>query len=44
MGSCAMIYIPRFIKSGSGMQKLIGGIKKHIDRKEISYAYFRKVG
>jgi hypothetical protein len=25
MGSVAMIYIPSFIKSGSGIQKLIGG-------------------
>jgi hypothetical protein len=25
MGSCAMIYIPSFIKIGSGIQKLIGG-------------------
>jgi hypothetical protein len=26
MGSGAMIYVPRFIKIGSGIQKLIGGI------------------
>jgi hypothetical protein len=26
MGSGAMIYIPGFIKPGSGIQKLIGGI------------------
>jgi hypothetical protein len=26
MGSGAMIYIPNFIKIGSGIQKLIGGI------------------
>jgi hypothetical protein len=25
MGACAMIYIPSFIKVGSGIQKLIGG-------------------
>jgi hypothetical protein len=25
MGSVAMIYIPSFIKFGSGIQKLIGG-------------------
>jgi hypothetical protein len=25
MGSGAMIYIPTFIKTGSGIQKLIGG-------------------
>jgi hypothetical protein len=24
MGQCAMIYIPSFIKIGSGIQKLIG--------------------
>jgi hypothetical protein len=27
MGSGAMIYIPSFIKIGSGIQKLIGGFK-----------------
>jgi hypothetical protein len=26
MGSGAMIYVPSFIKIGSGLQKLIGGI------------------
>jgi hypothetical protein len=26
MGSSAMIYIPSFIKTGSGIQKLMGGI------------------
>jgi hypothetical protein len=26
MGSRAMIYIPSFIKTGSGIQKLLGGI------------------
>jgi hypothetical protein len=31
MGSGAMIYIPSFIKSGSGIQKLIGGIHRHTD-------------
>jgi hypothetical protein len=36
MGLCAMIYIPSSIKSGSGMQNLIGGIKKHPDKKEIA--------
>jgi hypothetical protein len=29
MGSGAMIYIPSFIKTGSGIQKLIGGIHRH---------------
>jgi hypothetical protein len=27
MGSGAMIYIPSFIKIGSGIQKLIGGFR-----------------
>jgi hypothetical protein len=30
MGSGAMIYVPSFIKIGSGVQKLIGGINRHI--------------
>jgi hypothetical protein len=29
MGSCAMIYIPSFIKTGSGIQKLIKGTHTH---------------
>jgi hypothetical protein len=29
MGSVAMIYVPSFIKIGSGIQKLIGGIHRH---------------
>jgi hypothetical protein len=29
MGSDAMIYIPRFIRIGSGIQKIIGGIHRH---------------
>jgi hypothetical protein len=29
MGSGAMTYIPSFIKIGSGIQKLIGGIHIH---------------
>jgi hypothetical protein len=29
MGSCAVIYVPSFIKIGSGVQKLTGGIHKH---------------
>jgi hypothetical protein len=29
MGSGAMIYIPSFIKIGSDIQKLIGGIHRH---------------
>jgi Uri superfamily endonuclease len=31
MGSCAVIYIPSFIKIGSGIQKLIRRIHRHID-------------
>jgi hypothetical protein len=29
----AMIYIPSFIKIGSGIQKLIGGIHRHTGRR-----------
>jgi hypothetical protein len=36
MGSGAMIYIPSFIKIGSGIQKLIGGIHRHTDSNVIS--------
>jgi hypothetical protein len=36
MGSGAMIYIPSFIKIGSGIQKLMRGIHRHIDRMEIA--------
>jgi hypothetical protein len=36
MGSGAMIYVPSFIKIGSGIQKLIGGIHTHKDSKVIS--------
>jgi hypothetical protein len=36
MGSGAMIYIPSFIKTGSVIQKLIGGIYRHTDRMEIA--------
>jgi hypothetical protein len=31
MGSGAMIYIPRFINIGSGIQKLKGGMRRYID-------------
>jgi hypothetical protein len=31
MGSGVMIYIPSFIKIGSGIQKLMGGIHRHTD-------------
>jgi hypothetical protein len=36
MGSGAMIYMPSFIKMGSAIQKLTGGIHRHTDRTEIS--------
>jgi hypothetical protein len=35
MGSGAMIYIPSFIKVGSGIQKLIG-VYRHTDNTEIA--------
>jgi hypothetical protein len=40
MGSGAMVYIPSFIKIGSGIRKLIGGILRHTDSIQIAYAYF----
>jgi hypothetical protein len=45
MGSVVVIYIPSFIKTGSCIQKLMGGltgIKTY--RMEIACAYFRKIG
>jgi hypothetical protein len=36
MGSGAMIYIPSFIKTDSGIQKLIGEIQRHTDCMEIA--------
>jgi hypothetical protein len=38
MGSGAMIYIPSFIQIGSGIQKLIAGIHRHVERMEIAGA------
>jgi hypothetical protein len=35
-GSGAVIYVPNFIKIGSGIQKLIGGIHGHTDSMMIS--------
>jgi hypothetical protein len=35
-GSVATIYISSFIKIGSGIQQLIGGIHRHTDRMEIA--------
>jgi hypothetical protein len=40
MDLCAMIYIPGFIKTGSGIQKLIRGIHRHTESMVISQAYF----
>jgi hypothetical protein len=36
IGSGAMIYIPGLINFGSRVQKLMGGIHRHTDRKEIA--------
>jgi hypothetical protein len=36
MGSGAMTYISSFIKTGSGIQKFIGGIYRHTDSIEIA--------
>jgi hypothetical protein len=49
MGSGAVIYVPSFIKIDSGVQKLIGGIRRHIESRcdLMSLLYFfkiRKVG
>jgi hypothetical protein len=35
MGSDAVIYVPRFIKIGSGIQKLIGRKHRHTESKVI---------
>jgi hypothetical protein len=46
MDSGAMMYIPSFVKIGSGIGKLLGGggIHKHTDSMEIALAHIRKVG
>jgi hypothetical protein len=46
MGSAAVIYVQSFIKIGSGIQKLIGGIHTHThgqQRDLISLIYFSKI-
>jgi hypothetical protein len=46
MGSGAMIYIPRFIKIGSGVQKLIGEMHTNTNGQQrdlISLLYFFKI-
>jgi hypothetical protein len=41
MGSDAVIYVSSFIKIGSGVQKLIGGIHTHGQHRDImSLPYF----
>jgi hypothetical protein len=43
MSSGAVIHVPSFIKIGSGVQKLIGGIHRHTHRQQrdvISLLYF----
>jgi Uri superfamily endonuclease len=49
MGSGAMIYIPSFIKIGSGIQNFIRRMHRHTDSMESTKAHFyfvkmRKVG
>jgi hypothetical protein len=46
MNQGATIYIPGFIKMGSGIQKLMGGIHRHTDSVETAYAFFNflKIG
>jgi hypothetical protein len=36
MGLDATIYVPSFMKIGSGIQKVIRGIHIHTDRKKIA--------
>jgi hypothetical protein len=36
MGSGTVIYMPSFIKTGAGIQKLMGGGRGYADRKEIT--------
>jgi hypothetical protein len=43
MGSGATIYIPCFIKIGSGYQKFIGGIHRHTESMLILSAYLKKI-
>jgi hypothetical protein len=48
VGSGAIIYMPSFIKIGSGIQKLIGGIRRHGKQADLTslFLFFkiRKVG
>jgi hypothetical protein len=44
MGSGVVIYVPSFIKVGSGVQKLIRGIHTHRQQRDlISLLYFFKI-
>jgi hypothetical protein len=36
MGSSAMVYISSFIKTGSGIQKIIKGIRRQTESMEIA--------
>jgi hypothetical protein len=36
LGPCSMIYIPSFIKIGSGVQKLIRGLHRYTDSTVIT--------
>jgi hypothetical protein len=40
MGSGGMTYTPSFIKIGSGIPKLTGGIHSHTDNTAIAYACY----
>jgi hypothetical protein len=42
MGSVAMIYIPNFIKTGSGTQRLFGGVDSQTHRHTESNYYLRQ--
>jgi hypothetical protein len=42
IGSGAMIYIPSFIKIGSAIEKLIGGIhRQHGDHRRLTFIFFK---
>jgi hypothetical protein len=44
MGSGAVIYVPNFIKIGSGIQKLVGGIHTHRQQRDlINLVHFKKI-
>jgi hypothetical protein len=41
MGSGAMIYVPIFIKIGSGIQKLMGGIHRQHGNRISLFVFFQ---